>query len=96
MTYSHRERTSCEHRGFYRNPYHGWVAGVCAGIAERMGISPIWLRLLTIFGLLTATTLTIRGGFLSHRLNGFLRGQRGKVFRKVPELSAEAIALRSR
>jgi hypothetical protein len=37
-----------------------------------------------------------RGGFLSHRLNGFLRGQRGKVFRKVPELSAEAIALRSR
>ena len=44
MTYSHRERTSCEHR-FYRNPYHGWVAGVCAGIAERMGISPIWLRL---------------------------------------------------
>ncbi|MFZ8914415.1 MAG: PspC domain-containing protein [Pseudomonadales bacterium] len=61
MTYSHRERTSCEHRGFYRNPYHGWVAGVCAGIAERMGISPIWLRLLTIFGLLTATTLTILG-----------------------------------
>ena len=50
MTYSHRERTSCEHRGFYRNPYHGWVAGVCAGIAERMGISPIWLRLLAIFG----------------------------------------------
>ena len=37
MTYSHRERTSCEHRGFYRNPYHGWAAGVCAGIAERMG-----------------------------------------------------------
>jgi len=26
-----------------------------------MGISPIWLRLLAIFGLLTATTLTVLG-----------------------------------
>ncbi|MBL6716881.1 MAG: PspC domain-containing protein [Pseudomonadales bacterium] len=59
MAYSYRDRTACEHRGFYRNPYHGWVAGVCAGFAERMGISPIWLRLLALFGLFTATTLTV-------------------------------------
>ena len=65
MAYSHRDHTPCEHRGLYRNPYHGWVAGVCAGIAERMGISPIWLRLLAIFGLLTATTLTVLGYVLA-------------------------------
>jgi phage shock protein C len=31
--------------GFYRDTRRGWIAGVCAGIAERAGIKPFWVRL---------------------------------------------------
>ena len=30
--------------GLYRNTENGWVAGVCAGIADRLHIKPIWIR----------------------------------------------------
>jgi len=31
--------------GLYRDPARGWVAGVCAGIAERLQIGCGWVRL---------------------------------------------------
>jgi phage shock protein C len=30
--------------GIYRNTQCGWIAGVCAGIADRLGIHPNWVR----------------------------------------------------
>ncbi|OZG74519.1 phage shock protein C [Hahella sp. CCB-MM4] len=38
-------------RGLYRDPAKGWIAGVCAGVAEAYG-QPVWLArilMLTIF-----------------------------------------------
>ena len=35
----------------YRDPDNGVVAGVCAGIAEYVGLRPVQVRLLTILGL---------------------------------------------
>jgi len=32
----------------YRDPYNGWLAGVCAGIADFLSVSPAGVRLLTI------------------------------------------------
>jgi phage shock protein C len=32
--------------GIYRNVTGGWITGVCAGIAERIGIKPIWVRII--------------------------------------------------
>jgi phage shock protein C len=34
-----------ERTGIYRNTQAGWIAGVCAGIADRLAIKPIWVRL---------------------------------------------------
>ncbi len=31
--------------GLYRDTHDGWIAGVCAGIAERLTIKPFWVRL---------------------------------------------------
>ncbi len=31
--------------GIYRNTRNGWIAGVCAGIGDRLGIKPIWVRI---------------------------------------------------
>jgi phage shock protein C len=33
-----------ERRGLYRNTSRGWVAGVCAGIGDFIGVKPIWVR----------------------------------------------------
>jgi phage shock protein C len=30
--------------GLYRDTENGWVAGVCAGIAGRLHIRPVWIR----------------------------------------------------
>ena len=34
--------------GLYRDTQRGWIAGVCAGIAERLGIHPLWVRLVLL------------------------------------------------
>jgi phage shock protein C len=34
--------------GIYRDVKRGWITGVCAGIAERLTIKPIWVRILFI------------------------------------------------
>lgn len=35
----------------YRDPDHGMIAGVCAGLAEYIGLRPVQVRLLAILGL---------------------------------------------
>jgi phage shock protein C len=30
--------------GIYRNTRCGWISGVCCGIADRLGVAPIWVR----------------------------------------------------
>jgi len=33
-----------EQRGIYRNTKRGWIAGVCAGLGDFIGVKPIWVR----------------------------------------------------
>lgn len=37
---------------FYRYPQRGWVAGVCAGIADWLDINVKWIRVLAILALI--------------------------------------------
>ncbi len=37
----------------YRDPRGAWVAGVCAGIANYLGVPVFWIRLLTVLPLLS-------------------------------------------
>jgi phage shock protein C len=34
--------------GLYRNVEQGWITGLCAGIGDRLGVKPIWVRILAI------------------------------------------------
>jgi phage shock protein C len=34
-----------EQRGIYRNTRRGWIAGVCAGIGDFIGVKPFWIRI---------------------------------------------------
>ena len=34
--------------GLYRNVKAGWITGVCAGIAERITIKPVWVRVAVV------------------------------------------------
>jgi phage shock protein C len=34
-----------ERRGIYRNTKRGWIAGVCAGLGDFIGVKPFWIRL---------------------------------------------------
>ncbi len=36
----------------WRDPDHGWIAGVCAGIADHLGIAPALVRGLAVLGLI--------------------------------------------
>jgi phage shock protein C len=45
-------------RRLYRNPRRGWIAGVCAGLAEYFGISAGLVRLLTVISLIVFTLPT--------------------------------------
>jgi len=37
-------RNYLERLGLYRDVPAGWIAGVCSGMANRLHISPVWLR----------------------------------------------------
>jgi phage shock protein C len=32
-------------RGIYRNTAKGWIAGICAGLADFIGVRPRWVRI---------------------------------------------------
>ncbi len=43
----------------WRDPDHGWVAGVCAGIADHLGIAPALVRAAAAVGLIAFTLPTV-------------------------------------
>ena len=36
----------------WRDPQRGWIAGVCAGIADHLGVAPALVRLVAVLGLI--------------------------------------------
>lgn len=57
MTNEHMPREPSWRR-LYRNPRRGWIAGVCAGIADYFGVSAGLVRLLTVISLIAFTLPT--------------------------------------
>ncbi len=45
-------------RRLYRNPKRGWIAGVCAGLADYFGLSPNLVRLVMVICLIAFTLPT--------------------------------------
>lgn len=46
-------------RRLYRDPRRGWIAGVCAGIADYFGLSPGFMRILTFISAVVFTVPTL-------------------------------------
>jgi phage shock protein C len=46
-------------RRLYRNPKRGWIAGVCAGLADYFGLSPGLVRLVTLVLMIAFTLPTL-------------------------------------
>ena len=40
-----RRASFSDRRGIYRNTKRGWIAGICAGIGDFVGVKPIWIRI---------------------------------------------------
>jgi phage shock protein PspC (stress-responsive transcriptional regulator) len=53
-----RHRT-ITHRTLHRDPSHGYVDGVCAGIARRFDVEPLFVRAAAVIAALWATTPTL-------------------------------------
>ncbi|MEM9532715.1 MAG: envelope stress response membrane protein PspC [Pseudomonadota bacterium] len=47
---SHRGRAQRK-RPLYRDPSRRWIAGICAGIANHLGVPVFWVRLLAVLPL---------------------------------------------
>jgi phage shock protein C len=43
----------------YRDPERGWIAGVCAGVADHLGVEPILVRLVAVLSLIFFVLPTI-------------------------------------
>ncbi len=48
-----RQQPHFRPRRLFRDPRRGWVAGVCAGIANYLGVPVFWIRLLTVLPLMS-------------------------------------------
>jgi phage shock protein C len=46
-------------RRLYRNPKRGWIAGVCAGLADYFGVGPCLVRVLVLISLIAFTVPTL-------------------------------------
>lgn len=55
MTSEYRDK----HRRLYRDPEHGWIAGVCAGVAKFFDVSRFCVRLITLVCLCLVTVPTM-------------------------------------
>lgn len=62
--------------GVYRDTQNGWIAGVCAGIAARIGVKPLWIR-----GLFVLLAAVLHGvfGLLGYFVLAFLLRPRAGV-----------------
>jgi phage shock protein C len=43
----------------YRDSEHRWIAGVCAGIADYLGVDPVIVRVVTVLGLIFFSAPTL-------------------------------------
>jgi phage shock protein C len=57
MTDEHMPREPSWRR-LYRNPRRGWIAGVCAGLADYFGVGTCLVRVLVLVSLLIFTVPT--------------------------------------
>jgi phage shock protein C len=55
---SEQTRPEPSWRRLYRNPQRGWLAGVCAGLADYCGLTPGVVRVLTLISLMIFTVPT--------------------------------------
>jgi phage shock protein C len=54
-----RHQPEASWRRLYRNPKRGWVAGVCAGIADYFGVGTCLVRFLVLVSLVIFTVPTL-------------------------------------
>lgn len=47
-----------EMTGLYRNKHNRWLAGVCSGIADRLDLSVLWIRIGVIIALCAFSVVT--------------------------------------
>ena len=59
MSPTFEDRPVPSRQRLYRDPRRGWIAGVCAGIADYCGLSPGIVRLLTALSALFFTLPTV-------------------------------------
>jgi phage shock protein C len=52
-------RSEASWRRLYRDPRHGWIAGVCAGLADYFGLGRGVVRVLTLICLMAFTLPTL-------------------------------------
>lgn len=67
--------------GIYRNVKDGWITGLCAGLAGRIGVKPIWVRIAMV--LITAATHSFVPVII-YLLLAFLIKPRGEVGSATP------------
>jgi phage shock protein C len=72
-------------RRLYRNPKRGWIAGVCAGLADYVGLSPGVVRLVTVvllfaFTLPTLVAYAIAAMVLERRPEGMQASREEEAF----------------
>jgi phage shock protein C len=58
MTHEHNP-TEPSWRRLYRNPRRGWIAGVCAGLADYFGVGACLIRFLVVVSLVIFTVPTL-------------------------------------
>lgn len=59
MTSIYQDRPAPSRQRLYRDPRRGWIAGVCAGIGDYFGLSPGFVRLLTVLSAMFFTVPTV-------------------------------------
>ncbi len=75
--------------GIYRNTECGWIAGVCAGIADRVSINVLWIRLLFV---LAATMFHGMLSVVAYFALAFLLKPRAGVFAAASPAGSERVA----
>ena len=67
--------------GIYRDVKAGWITGVCAGIADRLSIKPIWVRLVVIVATLVGHCIV---PMIVYLLLAFVIKPRGETGQATP------------
>jgi phage shock protein C len=71
-------------RRLYRNPRRGWIAGVCAGIADYFGVGTCLVRFLVLSSLLVFTVPT----FIAYVVAAFVLERRPETMQASREEEA--------